>query len=157
MSLRCGKWLVCLMFIIALAGTALHAQESPVLSAAARSSSEPLISSSRNMVRVPPVAPGQRVADKPFWTLVAVTAGSAVLDGETTMRGLATGRYREVNPVLGSHPGRARFYLTVGATDAALSYVAWRLKRGGHEKLWKVPLLGATTVHLGGAFNNLQY
>lgn len=62
-----------------------------------------------------------------------------------------------MNPVLGSHPDRARFYATAGATDAALGYLAYRLKRGGHDKLWRIPLVGAGVAHLSGAINNLQY
>jgi len=116
------------------------------------------VSSSSNALRIVPAAAGeQRVADRQYWTLVAFTAGTAVMDGETTIRGLQTPGRREMNPLLGSHPDRARFYTTVGATDAAFSYLAYRLKRGGHDKLWKVPLLGAGAVHLGGALNNLAY
>jgi hypothetical protein len=122
------------------------------------SAPQPQFSSSRSAIRiVPPTAGEQRAADRQFWTMVAFTAGSAVLDGETTMRGLQTPGRRELNPLLGSHPNRARFYATVGTTDAALAYIAYRLKRSGHNKLWKMPLLGAGTAHLGGAINNLRY
>jgi hypothetical protein len=38
-----------------------------------------------------------------------------------------------------------------------MSYLAYRLKRSGHDKLWKVPLIGTSTIHLGGAINNLRY
>jgi len=117
---------------------------------------DPLVSSSRGAFHVVPQAPAtQRAADRQYWTLVAFTAGAAIMDGETTIHGLQTPGRHEMNPLLGSHPDRARFYATVGATDAAFSYLAYRLKRGGHEKLWKAPLLGASTVHLGGAINNL--
>jgi len=122
------------------------------------SAPQPLANSSRSAIRIAPQADGeQRVADRQFWTLVAFTAGSAVLDGETTIHGLQTPGRRELNPLLGSHPDRARFYATVGVTDAALSYLAYRLKGSGHDKLWKMPLLGASSVHLGGAINNLRY
>jgi len=118
----------------------------------------PPLSSSRSSFRiVPPAAGEQQVADRQYWTLVAVTAGAAVMDGETTIRGLQTPGRHEMNPLLGSHPDRARFYSTVGATDAGFAYLAYRLKRSGHDKLWKLPLLGASTVHLGGAINNLAF
>jgi hypothetical protein len=166
-----SNWAVVLGLALGMASGVARAQETPVLSASASeaepmisapepilSTSQPQLSSSRSAIRiVPPVAGEQRVADRQFWTMVAFTAGSAVLDGETTIRGLQTPGRREVNPLLGSHPNRARFYLSVGATDAALAYLSYRLKRSGHDKLWKVPLLGASTVHLGGAINNLRF
>jgi hypothetical protein len=167
-----GNWAVILGLVLGMASGVARAQQIPVLSASmsaaepmisapepiVSSAPQPLVSSSSNALRiVPPAAGEQRVADRQFWTLVAFTAGTAVLDGETTMHGLQTPGRREMNPLLGSHPDRARFYATVGATDAAFSYLAYRLKRGGHDKLWKLPLLGAGTVHLGGAINNLAF
>jgi len=162
---------VILGLALGMASGVARAQQTPVLSAS-MSTAEPMISAPEPIVSsapqplvstrsalhiVPPAAGEQRVADRQFWTLVAFTASSAVLDGETTIRGLQTPGRREINPLLGSHPDRARFYTTVGATDAAISYLAYRLKRGGHDKLWKVPLLGAGAVHLGGAINNLAF
>ncbi|MGO9210192.1 MAG: hypothetical protein ACLPXM_02580 [Terriglobales bacterium] len=167
-----SNWAMILGLVLGMASGAARAQQTPVLSASmstaepmisapepiVSSAPQPLVSSSRNTLRIaPPVAGEQRIADRQYWTLVAFTAGSAIVDGETTIRGLQTPGRREMNPLLGSHPDRARFYTTVGATDAALSYLAYRLKRGGHDKLWKLPLLGAGAVHLGGAINNLAY
>jgi len=161
---------VILGLMLGMSGVA-RAQQTPMLSASLAaaepapsapepviSASQPIVNSGRGDFRIAPAAAGERhVADRQFWTLVAFTAGSAVLDGESTIRGLQTPGRRELNPLLGSHPDRARFYATVGASDAAFSYLAYRLRRGGHEKLWKMPLLGATAVHLGGAINNLRY
>jgi len=167
-----SNWAMILGLVLGMASGVARAQQTPVLSASMSAAEpmisapepivstapQPLVSSSRSGLRiVPPAAGEQRVADRQYWTLVAFTAGSAIMDGETTVRGLQTPGRREMNPLLGSHPDRARFYATVGATDAALSYLAYRLKRGGHDKLWKVPLLGAGAVHLGGALNNLAY
>jgi len=166
-----SNWAVILGVVLGMASGVARAQQTPVLSASMSaaeplisapepmtpSTPQPLLSSSGSAFHIMPPAEGaQRVADRQYWTLVAFTAGTAVLDGETTIRGLQTGR-RELNPLLGSHPDRARFYATVGATDAGLAYLAYRLKRGGHDKLWKLPLLGAGTVHLGGAINNLAF
>jgi hypothetical protein len=167
-----SNWAMILGLVLGMASGAARAQQTLVLSASmstaepmisapepiVSSAPQPLVSSSRSGLRIaPPVAGEQRIADRQYWTLVAFTAGSAIMDGETTIRGLQTPGRREMNPLLGSHPDRARFYTTVGATDAALSYLAYRLKRGGHDKLWKLPLLGAGTVHLGGAINNLAF
>jgi len=168
-----SNWATLLGLALGMASGLAQAQQQPVLSA---SISEPeamvsapqpavatpapviseLVSSSRNAVHIVPFKAGeQRLADRQFWALVAFTAGSAALDGETTIHGLQRGGLREINPLLGSHPDRARFYATVGAGDTALAYLAYRLKRSGHDRLWKMPLLGAGTVHLGGAINNL--
>ena len=120
------------------------------------SAASPLLRSNRNGLRIVPLAEGQRrVADRTYWSLVGFTAASAIFDGETTMHGLQNKGLREMNPFLGSHPDRARFYATVGAADAGFSYLAYRLKRGGHDKLWKMPLLGAGAAHIGGGINNL--
>ena len=156
MSQALGKRLAVLSITLVLSSAMLHGQESSTKMLA---SLDPAVSSSRSafaIVTQPPTA-AHRVADRPFWMLVAFTAGSAVMDGETTMRGLGTGRTHEINPLLGPHPSRARFYATTGATDTALALLSWQFKRSGHDKLWKLPLLGATTVHLGGAMNNLRY
>jgi hypothetical protein len=167
-----GNWAVILGLSLGVMSGTARAQQAAVLSASI-SAAEPLVSAPdpivtsppRPLVRsnsstihiVPPVGAEQHVADRQFWTLVTLTAGTAVLDGETTIRGLETPGRREMNPLLGSHPDRPRFYATVGATDTAIAYVAYRLKRSGHEKLWKVPLVGASSIHLGGAINNLRY
>jgi len=135
---------------------AAQAQEASVMSASAStgesmtsapgpiiaSAPQPLVSSGSSTFHIaPPVAEGQRVTDRNYWTLVGVTAGAAVLDGETTIRGLQTPGRQEINPLLGTHPNRARFYTTVGAVDAGMAYVAYRLKRSGHDKLWTLPLV----------------
>jgi len=166
------RWAVISGLALGMAAGVAWAQQIPVLSASAStaeptisapepnvsSALQPLVSSSRSALNiVPPAAGAQRVADRQYWALVAFTAGCAVMDGETTIHDLRIPGRREMNPLLGSHPDRARFYATVGATDAAIGYLAYRLKRGGHEKLWKVPLLGAGAVHLGGAINNLAF
>lgn len=128
----------------------------PVVAAPIISAANPLAGSSHNRLRIVPLAPGsERVADRQYWSLVGFTAASAVFDGETTMHGLQNKGLREMNPLLGSHPDRARFYATVGATDAGFAYLAYRLKRSGHDKLWKMPLVGAGAVHMGGGINNL--
>jgi len=136
------------------AGEPMISAPEPIISA----TPQPLVSSGSSTLHiVPPAASEQRVADRQFWALVTLTASAAVLDGETTIRGLQSPGRREINPLLGSHPDRPRFYATVGATDAAVAYLAYRLKRSGHDKLWKMPLVGASSVHVGGAINNLRY
>lgn len=167
-----SHWASILGLAFAMAAGAAQAQQTPVLSASA-STAEPMISApepipssaSRPLVSsggstfhvVAPVASEPRVADRQFWILVGATAGAAVLDGETTIRSLQTPGRQEINPLLGTHPDRVRFYTTVGAIDAGVAYLAYRLKRSGHDKLWKLPLVGASTVHLGGSINNLRH
>ena len=152
MSIVSGKWATVVLISLVLFSGILHAQEG----SATRVTLAPAdaIVSSGSAISTPP-PPRQRTADRPFWTMVALAAGSSVFDGETTMQGLETGRYREVNPLLGAHPNRVRFYVTAGATDAAMGLLAWHLKHNGHEKLWKVPLLGTTAAHVAGAINNI--
>ena len=164
-------WAVTLSVSLGILSGVARAQQAPVLSASVAtaeamisapdpspsSEPQPLVSSSRSAIRVVSPVREHRVADRKFWTLVAITGSCAVLDGESTIHGLQAPGRREMNPVLGSHPDRARFYATVGVTDAAFSYLAYRLKRSGHDKLWKMPLFGASAAHISGAINNLQY
>ena len=166
-----STWAVLFAVTLAMLSAVARAQQKPSLSAsvaaaeptisapepASSSEPQPLVSSNRSAIHTVAPLAEQRVADRQFWALVAITGSCAVLDGESTILGLQTPGRREMNPLLGSHPDRARFYATVGATDATFSYLAYRLKRSGHEKLWKMPLFGASTAHLAGAINNLQY
>jgi hypothetical protein len=164
-----SNWRLILAVMLGMATVVARAQQSPALSASVTvaeptisapepsSAPQPLLGSGRNAISTVPPVNHQRVANRQFWALVGITGSCAVLDGESTIHGLQTPGRREMNPMLGSHPDRARFYATVGATDAAFSYLAYRLKRGGHEKLWKMPLLGTSAAHLAGFINNLQY
>lgn len=167
-----SNWAGILGLLVVIVSLTAHAQQTTIFSASVAAAEptlsapepanspvpEPLISSSSSAIRIAPPAAGERrVADRQFWTFVSFTAGAAIMDGETTIRGLQTPGRREMNPVLGAHPNRLRFYSTVGATDAGFAYLAYRLKRGGHDKLWRIPLVGASVAHLSGAINNLQY
>ena len=167
-----SNWVGILGLSILFLSLASHAQQITILSASVATAEptlsapepatspapEPLIAPSSTSIRTaPPVAGEKRVADRQFWAFVSFTAGSAIMDGESTIHGLQTPGRREMNPVLGSHPNRLRFYSTVGVTDAGFAYLSYRLKRGGHDKLWRIPLLGAGVAHLSGAINNLQY
>jgi len=171
LSLR-SNWVLVSGMAFGMAAGVAQAQQTPVLSASApaaepmisapepvaASTPQPLLSPSRSSIQmVPPAAGEPGVADRQFWILVGATAGAAVLDGETTIRGLQNPGRQEINPLLGTHPDRARFYTTVGVVDAGVAYLAYRLKRSGHDRLWKLPLVGASTVHLGGSINNLRY
>jgi len=146
------KWATVLLISLVLFSGILHAQEGWA-TRVTLAPADAMVSS--GIAISAPLPPPRRTADRPFWTMVALTVGSSVFDGETTMQGLETGRYHEVNPLLGAHPNRLRFYATAGATDAAMGLLAWHLKHNGHEKLWKVPLLGTTAAHLAGAINNV--
>jgi hypothetical protein len=167
-----SKWVGILGLSILFLSLASHAQQTTILNASVAAAEptpfapepatspapEPLIAPSSTSIRTTsPVVGQKRVADRQFWAFVSVTAATAIMDGESTIHGLQTPGRREMNPVLGSHPNRLRFYSTVGATDAGFGYLAYRLRRGGHDKLWRIPLVGAGFAHLSGAINNLQY
>jgi len=110
-----SNWAVILGLVLGMVSGVARAQQTTVLNASISaaepvvsapepivSAPQPLVSSSRGTIRiVPPAAGEQRVADRQFWTMVAFTAGSAVLDGETTIHGLETPGRRKMNPLLG--------------------------------------------------------
>ena len=98
--------------------------------------------------------PAGRTLDKKWWVLTAATASVAVLDVELTQHYLHTQPWhRELNPIFGPRPSRARMYGTVAAENFLAAYLAYRLKKSQHRRLrrlWWLPQTISIGGHAGG-------
>ena len=95
----------------------------------------------------------KRTLDRKFWLLTAATASISVLDVEVSQHNLhLKPPWREVNPIYGSHPSRARMYGTVAGENLLCAYLAYRLKkspRRGLRRLWWLPQTLTIGEHAG--------
>jgi len=98
--------------------------------------------------------PRGRALDKNFWLLTAATASVAVLDVELTQHYLHTAPWhRELNPIFGPRPSRARMYATVAAENLGVAYLSYRLKKSQHRRLrrlWWLPQTISISAHGAG-------
>ena len=91
-----------------------------------------------------------KIADKKFWAMTALSAASTVADIEVTAHALQNPNCHEHNPLLGTHPSRAKMYgISVPATTA-YALVGYLLKKRG-VKIWAVPQLSLTGGHALGS------
>ena len=98
--------------------------------------------------------PAKRTLDKNFWLLTAATASLTVVDVEATQYYLHRDPWRrELNPIYGPHPSRARMYATVAGENLAAAYLAYRFKKSERRwlrKLWWLPQTVTIAGHAGG-------
>lgn len=103
-----------------------------------------------------------RTADRSFWLIVATEQVGAIADAEVTHWSLEHNG-REGNPVIGSHPSRAKLYGIMEASAGVLTYYTWRFKRqddaiaadprpapyklAPHRFTWWKPLVISAAVH----------
>lgn len=78
---------------------------------------------------VPLAMPAHRTADKAWWTATAVSWGLTVADTEYTLHSLRNPNVREVNPILGPHPSRAKLYAFDVPITAFETYMSYRWKK----------------------------
>jgi len=95
------------------------------------------------------------VADRNFFLTALFQVGATIGDIESTQYGLSHGA-RELNPLYGSHPSRAKQYaITMPITAAVLGW-SYRLKRSApHSKYWLIPPLVVGSMHAIAAGHNL--
>jgi hypothetical protein len=94
--------------------------------------------------------PRGRTLDKKFWLLTAATASVTVVDVQLTQYYLHRDPWRrELNPIFGPHPSRARMYATVAAENLGAAYLAYRLKKSQHRRLRRLWWLPQTLVITG--------
>jgi hypothetical protein len=88
-----------------------------------------------------------------FLLLSTAAVISTIADAELTAHCVATNPdCREVNPLYGSHPTRARLYLTSAPFTVAQIWFSNRLrKKYPEKKLWMLPTISVTAVHSFGA------
>ena len=91
-----------------------------------------------------------KVADKKFWAITALSAASTVADIEVTAHALQNPNCHEHNPLLGTHPSRAKMYGISVPASTAYALVGYLLKKRG-VKIWAVPQLSLTGGHVLGS------
>lgn len=102
-----------------------------------------------------PPRESKRVADRNFFLTALFQVGATIGDIESTQYGLSHGA-RELNPLYGNHPSRAKQYaITMPITAAVLGW-SYRLKRSApHSKYWLIPPLVVGSMHAIAACHNL--
>jgi hypothetical protein len=102
-----------------------------------------------------PPRESKRVADRNFWLTALFQVGATIGDIESTQYGLSHGA-RELNPLYGSHPSRAKQYAITMPIAAAVLGWSYRLKRSApHSKYWLIPPLVVGSMHTIAACHNL--
>jgi hypothetical protein len=111
------------------------------------------IVSSRLEITAAPAEP--RIVDWKFGILAALALGSTIADVEATLH--CQQPCREVNPLYGAHPTRARLYGT-NAPFLVGEIMMSRLvrKRSPERRLWMIPSLSLTMGHMLGVASNLR-
>jgi hypothetical protein len=111
------------------------------------------IVSSRLEITAAPVE--SRIVDWKFGILAALALGSTIADAEVTLH--CPQPCREVNPLYGAHPTRARLYGT-NAPFLVGEIMLSRLvrKRSPERRLWMIPSLSLTMGHMLGVASNLR-
>ena len=101
-----------------------------------------------------------RTADKSFWIAQALVQASTIVDVEVSVNSLKKSGVVELNPLLGKHPSRLRYYGTNEALNFTIGYLSWRAKRSqdaAHEfgakqswDRWWVASAATVAVHMFG-------
>ena len=108
-----------------------------------------------------------KTADRAFWLWTIADVASTVADGENTFYALRKAGVRESNPLLGSHPTRARYYPLELGLCAFQTYLAYRWKRADDAERaagfkqarlpWWAPQLAITASHGAGVAFTLAF
>lgn len=116
---------------------------------------EHLSAAAVGLIRVPPVV-FPRTLDSKYFLINGMHLTMAMLDVVVTQRLIATGQYKEGNPLMPSSRGAQL------GVDFALvgygSYVSYKMKKQGYGSWWITPMIGVSThsIGVGIGFNNLS-
>lgn len=95
--------------------------------------------------------------DHAFKVYSSVAWGTMIADFEATHHSLVMNTGRELNPIFGSYPSRARLYGIGVPMTGILNYLAYREKKARpRSNLWKVPFIGISAVHCLGVVSNVK-
>ena len=98
----------------------------------------------------------RRVVDRSFLWTTLFQVGATVADIESTQYGLSHGA-RELNPLYGNHPSRAKQYVITMPITAGVLAWSYRLKRSApHSKHWLIPPLIIGSMHAIAFCHNLS-
>jgi hypothetical protein len=98
---------------------------------------------------------------KVFWSLVAIDAGSAIADVQTSWTNEETypGGSEQNSWLYGRKPGLGRYYVTAALMDGGAVFLSYKLLHSRHRLLrlagWS-PLAGVLAAHTDGWIYNLS-
>ena len=103
-----------------------------------------------------------RTADRAYTTWAIVSQFATIADNENSLYSIKDNRARELNPLLGTHPSRGRYYAVGEVFYALTSYASYRSKREADaarafgarpdftHRYWWMSMAGNTAVHVVG-------
>lgn len=96
----------------------------------------------------------RKAPQKNFWLVAGIDAASTFADAHAT-NGAQDRGCVEATPFFGGeHPSPGRVYGTMFGIMAAEQTVSYFLRRSGHHKLWLIPMLTNSGMHLEGAVHS---
>ncbi len=101
-----------------------------------------------------PITAQRRIATHDFILLESAQFGADVLDVESTQRCIRKGTCREGNPMMGQ--SRIQEYAMSMGETAAMTVVAYELKKHGVRKWWLAPTF-EISMHGGLAGLNMRF
>jgi hypothetical protein len=105
-------------------------------------------------VAAAPEVPTRKMMDAKFMTLGTLVFATTAFDMELTQHCLQRGTCHELNPTLPtSHWG---MYATNTPVNAAVMYLAYKRRQGGHRDWWIWPMVD-TGIHIVGMGSNLRF
>jgi hypothetical protein len=95
-----------------------------------------------------------RLVDKKFMALGSFVFASTAVDMELTQHCLQRGTCHELNPTLPT--SHWAMYATNTPVNAAVMYLAYKRRQGGHKDWWIWPMID-TGIHIVGVGSNLRF
>lgn len=87
--------------------------------------------------------------------MVTISTAATVADLETTAAALRNPMCRELNPIMGRNPSRARLYATGLGIHTGLTLLTYWIKKKGVRSWW-VPHLASSGMHGYAAMHNAR-
>ncbi len=95
--------------------------------------------------------------DRRFVTLAGISLAANIFDLEATARTSSSGRGREMNPLFGARPSRARLYGTALPLWALSLWGShYYRKHTPESKWWQLPMIVGAVAHAAAGTSNLR-
>ncbi len=103
-----------------------------------------------------------RTADRAYTAWAIVSQFATIADNENSLYAMKDAHVTEINPLLGSHPSRGRYYAVNEFFYVVTSYASYRAKREADaaiafgarpdftHRYWWMSMAGNTAVHVVG-------
>jgi hypothetical protein len=95
------------------------------------------------------------VINRAFALFTFYQFAASIADVESTVHGLSHGA-SEANPLVGSHPSRAKLYQTALPVSVGVAVWSYALKKKGpHSRNWMIPPAVCGSGHIAAVIHNL--